>query len=516
MEVTQLPKGVGFEVGHIVGKGAFASVHLCRAYNQGVQLFATKFINKRFAKKAGDLDRKDLMREIMLHNLCSQHKNIVSLFGSGEDESWVWIKMEAAMGGDLFDKIEPDVGVHEDICQLYFQQLISAVEFIHTKGVSHRDIKPENILMDEHGNLLLTDFGFAALYQYRGQRRTASKVCGSPPYAAPEVLVHAQYEPDLADIWSCGIVLFVLLCGCTPWDWAVNDDNDFIRYKLSDGHVDDYPWNKIPVSVRSLIRSMMRIEPHDRMSLLNVKRHPWLTRTNHLISPNGEIADPLELAERLVLNMRVDLTDTTTVSSDTRPMSERYMSSSQPVVGVNTIHAIPDRSFHRVHELQSQPIGLPNKYAATLSTSMSMRSLEVPEMQPLLQFSQHKLTQLPESLTQRATKFSEICPPSTMNKFYSASPFSLIFSHLSSALHSLGIPTGELGDKADIKSFWINVTAQDRRKCFLSGKIKCTDLDNGFYEVSFDKAKGDPLEWRFFFKKVAVLSKDIIYTEETY
>ena len=138
--------------------------------------------------------------------------------------------MEYAEGGDLFDKIEADVGVSEDIAHFYFTQLISGVSYMHSKGVGHRDIKPENILLSNAGNLKIADFGLATLFEYQGQTKLSTTMCGSPPYIAPEVISCSKstqsrnapkasgYSANLVDIWSCGVVLFVLLVGNTPWD----------------------------------------------------------------------------------------------------------------------------------------------------------------------------------------------------------------------------------------------------------------------------------------------------------
>ena len=108
--------------------------------------------------------------------------------------------------------LEPDVGVPTPLAQTYFHQIISGVGYLHNLGIAHRDIKPENILLDRHGKLKITDFGFATVFRTRGVERLLDKRCGTPPYVAPEVL-GKQYKATPADIWSCGIVLLALLGG---------------------------------------------------------------------------------------------------------------------------------------------------------------------------------------------------------------------------------------------------------------------------------------------------------------
>ena len=128
-------------------------------------VFAVKFIHKTYAVKHGRISAKQIAMEVSLHSHVGQHPNIIEWFATGEDSIWRWIAMEYASGGDLFDKIEADVGVSEDIAHFYFLQLISGIGYMHSKGVSHRDIKPENILLSETGDLKIADFGLATLFE---------------------------------------------------------------------------------------------------------------------------------------------------------------------------------------------------------------------------------------------------------------------------------------------------------------------------------------------------------------
>ena len=172
--------------------------------------------------------------------------------------------MELADGGDLFDKIEADVGVGEDIAHFYFHQLVSAISYMHTKGVAHRDLKPENVLVTGDGNLKVADFGLATLFELKGQRRIANSVVGSPPYIAPEIVATSKtgvgYAPDVSDVWSCGIVLFVLLVGNTPWDEPTARSYEFNEYLQSDGRTGDDLWRKLPQEVLSLLRGMLKLD----------------------------------------------------------------------------------------------------------------------------------------------------------------------------------------------------------------------------------------------------------------
>ncbi len=192
--------------------------------------------------------------EVSLHSHIGQHPNVIEWFATGEDHVWRWIAMEYAEGGDLFDKIEADVGVTEDIAHLYFLQLVSGVSFMHSKGVAHRDLKPENILMSDDGNLKIADFGMATMFEYKGQTKLSATMCGSPPYIAPEVLACGRvdrksaevtkYAPELVDIWSCGVILFVLLVGNTPWEEPTRDSWEYQEYVRTQGRSTDELWKR--------------------------------------------------------------------------------------------------------------------------------------------------------------------------------------------------------------------------------------------------------------------------------
>lgn len=198
-----------FQLGQRLSEGAYASIYLCREKGTpSPELYAIKIIDKRGIIASGRQTQKQIEGEVRLHKLCGSNQtgNIIDFIASNETSlGSLWICMEFAEGGDLFDKIEPDLGVDEDIARFYFKQLLAGLQFIHRKGVSHRDIKPENILLDADGRLKIADFGLAALYQYQGKRRMLNTCCGSPPYAAPEIIT--SYDGEKVDVWSAGVVV---------------------------------------------------------------------------------------------------------------------------------------------------------------------------------------------------------------------------------------------------------------------------------------------------------------------
>ncbi|CAN0919755.1 CBL-interacting serine/threonine-protein kinase 5 [Linum grandiflorum] len=145
-----------------------------------------------------------------------KHPNVVELKEVMATKSKIFFVMEYVRGGELFAKVEKGK-LDEDVARKYFQQLISAIDYCHSRGVSHRDLKPENLLLDENGNLKVSDFGLSALPEQIWNDGLLHTQCGTPAYVAPEVLRKKGYDGAKADIWSCGVILFVLLSGYLPF-----------------------------------------------------------------------------------------------------------------------------------------------------------------------------------------------------------------------------------------------------------------------------------------------------------
>lgn len=440
--------------------------------------------------------------------------------------------MELAEGGDLFDKIESDIGVGEDIAHFYFTQLISAVSYMHSKGVGHRDIKPENILLSAEGNLKIADFGLATLFVYNGVKKLCKTSCGSPPYTAPEVVtcdtrlakqLGNGYSGDLVDIWSCGVVLFVLLVGNTPWDEPLDRSFEFNEYVTTNGHPDDELWGSLPADTLSLLRGMMRIEPSERFSLADVRRHPWFTRKNQYLTPDGKLKNPLALATQMFESMKIDFSQDPMASQrsqrsvglmdiDSQDWNNKF-ASTQPETPMNNIMFDWERPriFANDRISASQPTAN-SEVEVGNKNSWNDKLAEEPS---LSQFS--TMPSVPLSRTQYARQFRDIVPSHSLTRFFS--PWSLVAlqSSVSEAVNRLGIPTPNLPQptygSADITT-WIKIRATDSRNCPMSGDVvieKLVGIDEDLLEVNFIKAKGDPVEWRRFFKKVVILCKDAVY-----
>ena len=496
-------------------------------------VFAVKFIHKEFAVRHGRLTKKQLDLEINLHQFLGQHRNIVQFFQAGEDPIWRWIAMELAEGGDLFDKIESDVGVSEDVAHLYFTQLVSAVTYMHSKGVGHRDLKPENILLSGEGNLKIADFGLATLFEYKGEKKLCRTSCGSPPYTAPEVVrcdsrlakkLDQGYQGDHVDIWSCGVILFVLLVGNTPWDEPLDRSYEFDQYVKTNGRPDDELWHSLPAETLSLIRGMMRVHPKERFSLAEIRRHPWFTRENKFIGSDGRVENSLALATQMFENMKIDLSQDPMASQARRSQKsddamdmdsqDRTMKlpSTQPENPINDIVLDWERPSH-ISAVSNLSVSQPNTVQGvpTSEPNWNNRLAEEPS------FSQFSAApQVPLSKTQFARQFRDIVPSHSLTRFFSLWPLAHLHAVIAEALHRLGVPTPTSPLAAPLvqSSIWIKIRATDSRHCPLTGDVaieRVAGIDADLLEINFAKAKGDPVEWRRLFKKVAVMCKDAVY-----
>ncbi|KAI7487504.1 kinase-like protein [Hortaea werneckii] len=565
-QVAPLPSNLPFRViSKTIGSGAYASIRKATPPNAPSPVIAIKFINKEHAFRAGRLRPKQLKLEISLHQNVCGHQNVIRLLTWGEDTHWMYMAMELADGGDLFDKIEADEGVVEDVAHLYFVQLTNAIGWCHSKGVAHRDIKPENMLLDGSGNLKLADFGLAVQFQKlsTGERKKCGMVCGSPPYIAPEIYEIGDqnakrkqgedklgYDPEISDVWSCAIVLFVLLAGNTPWDAPkLTESYEYHDYVKSNSRPEDPLWNKIPMAALSLVRAMLKIDAKERISLYDVKKHPWFTRQNPSLAKTGMVENPLELATQMMEGLRIDFNADISASQRQRKQPTTTATNT-PKDATNTDTSKLDPGWSNLASTQPEtPIAdlpldweIPPRLGAgsasqpttttthdripppTTSTAIHdafLRSL-LAEDPSMSQFSQMPVSQM--TSTQQARRFKDIVPSHSLARFLSHLPLPQLLPLLTSALHRLNIPvpTPNPAEGEDVVS--LRIKTLDSRRQPLQGNLVAEKVEIGggglgisgngggvpAVEVRFLKAKGDPLEWRRLFKQVAILCKDAI------
>ncbi|XP_057808285.1 CBL-interacting protein kinase 2-like [Salvia miltiorrhiza] len=257
-----------YEFGKLLGQGTFAKVYHARDVKNGASV-AIKVIDKEKIVKVGMMEQ--IKREISVMKLV-RHPNVVQLYEVMATKAKIYFIMEYVRGGELFNKVTKGK-MKEDAARKFFQQLISAVDFCHSRGVYHRDLKPENLLLDEHGNLKISDFGLSALAESRQQDGLLHTTCGTPAYVAPEVISRRGYDGAKADIWSCGVILFVLLSGQLPF----HDSNLMEMYRKIGKAEFKYP-NWIPPDARRLISKILDPNPSTRISISKIMENSWFRR----------------------------------------------------------------------------------------------------------------------------------------------------------------------------------------------------------------------------------------------
>ncbi|WJZ89224.1 hypothetical protein VitviT2T_008453 [Vitis vinifera] len=257
-----------YELGRLLGQGTFAKVYYARNLKTG-QSVAIKVIDKEKVVKVGLKDQ--IKREISVMKL-ARHPNVLQLYEVMATKSKIYFVMEYAKGGELFKKVAKGK-LKEEVAWKYFRQLIDAVDFCHSRGVYHRDLKPENLLLDENDNLKVSDFGLSAMAECKHQDGLLHTTCGTPTYVAPEVINKKGYDGAKADIWSCGVVLFVLLAGYLPF----HDSNLIEMYrKISKAEFKCPNW--FSPDVRRLLQKILDPNPNTRISIAKIKESSWFRR----------------------------------------------------------------------------------------------------------------------------------------------------------------------------------------------------------------------------------------------
>lgn len=271
-----------YEVGRTIGEGTFAKVKFARNTVTGESV-AMKILAKSTILKHRMVEQ--IKREISIMKIV-RHPNIVRLHEVLSSQTKIYIILEFVAGGELFDKIVHQGKIPEHESRRYFQQLIDAVAHCHSKGVYHRDLKPENLLLDSYGNLKVSDFGLSALTQQGvGLLHTT---CGTPNYVAPEVLGDHGYDGAAADVWSCGVILYVIMAGYRPFD---ESDLPSLYRKINAAEFSCPSW--FSPGAKSLIHKILDPNPKSRICIEGIRKDPWF-RKNYA---------PVELREDEEVNL---------------------------------------------------------------------------------------------------------------------------------------------------------------------------------------------------------------------
>ncbi|KZC09817.1 PREDICTED: maternal embryonic leucine zipper kinase-like [Dufourea novaeangliae] len=254
-----------YDLEKTIGSGGFAKVKLATHIATGEKV-AIKIMDK--TALGDDLPRVKLEVEALKTLL---HQHISRLYQVIETESHYFMVIEYCSGGELFDHIVEKNRLSEPESRKFFRQIVSAVAYLHNLGYAHRDLKPENVLLDKEENLKLIDFGLCAKPK-NGIETHLQTSCGSPTYAAPELILGKKYLGSEVDIWSMGVLLYALLCGFLPFD---DNSIESLYRKILSGKYDEPSW--LSSSSRRLIRAMLQIDPKKRITIQELCNHPWIT-----------------------------------------------------------------------------------------------------------------------------------------------------------------------------------------------------------------------------------------------
>uniref|UniRef100_A0A0E0EEG0 Protein kinase domain-containing protein n=1 Tax=Oryza meridionalis TaxID=40149 RepID=A0A0E0EEG0_9ORYZ len=286
-----LDKGFGFnkgfaakyDMGDEVGRGHFG--YTCAAkIKKGARkgdAVAVKVIPK--AKMTTSIAIEDVRREVKILKALAGHKNLVQFYDAYEDNENVYIVMELCEGGELLDRILSRGGKYsEDDAKAVLVQILNVVSFCHIQGVVHRDLKPENFLFtskDENSQLKAIDFG---LSDFVKPDERLNDIVGSAYYVAPEVL-HRCYSTE-ADVWSIGVIAYILLCGSRPF-WARTESGIFRSVLKADPSYNEAPWPSLTPEAMDFVKRLLCKDPRRRMTAAQALSHPWIRNYNDIKLP---------------------------------------------------------------------------------------------------------------------------------------------------------------------------------------------------------------------------------------
>ncbi|KAL9229026.1 hypothetical protein vseg_004544 [Gypsophila vaccaria] len=273
-----------YELGRTLGEGSFAKVKFAKNLDTG-DVVAVKILNRDFLLRHHMIQQ--IKREIATMKVI-KHPNVVKLHEVMASKTKIYMVLELVDGGELFDTIAKHGRLQEDNARKYFQQLINAVDYCHSRGVYHRDLKPENLLLDSFGVLKIADFGLSVFSRQVREDGLLHTTCGTPNYVAPEVLTDKGYDGSASDVWSCGVILFVLMAGYLPFDVP----NLMALYKKIQRA--DYtfpPW--FSSGARKLIQRILDPNPSTRITLSEILQDKWFRKDYH--APSSEEEESVNL-----------------------------------------------------------------------------------------------------------------------------------------------------------------------------------------------------------------------------
>jgi len=293
VNATGTPVDSAYKVGDEIGRGAFSVVKKGVNKKHGEEV-AIKFIEKKF------VDKQDLMllaREIDIMKKVD-HANVLKLKEVFETDETIALVMELVTGGELFYKIVEKGSYSERDAANIVAQMINGVDYLHDKGIAHRDLKPENLLCSGESDpnykpfrVVIADFGLSKIFDSGEALETS---CGTPDYVAPEVITAEGSYDKSVDMWSCGVITYVLLCGFSPF-LSSTQTGLFEKIIKCEYDFPDPEWTNISEEAKDFIRHLLVKDPKDRWTAKQCKQHPWLSGAFGGADPlaAGKIADKM-------------------------------------------------------------------------------------------------------------------------------------------------------------------------------------------------------------------------------
>ncbi|KAI0710567.1 CAMK/CAMKL/CHK1 protein kinase [Earliella scabrosa] len=474
----RMPTVAGYKLFKQIGGGGFSTVYQA-VHPETHAIAACKVVT--ITPDFTEWQMKSIDKECKVHNAL-KHKHILEMLGAaklsieqaqrGGYLPAYYLLLEMAAGGDLFDKIAPDVGIDEDIAHFYFCQMISGLQYLHEEGICHRDLKPENLLLDAAGTLKISDFGLCAVYKIKEPGKTRTRVlnerCGSLPYIAPELRGNGSYAAEPIDVWGSGVILFTMLAGNTPWDEPTRGSKEYVDYITGEAF-NHKPWNRFSTDALSLITGMLDIDASHRMTLADVSGDCWVTRPSQLAG-RGIVA----IAERLTEGLR----------------ASGQMGIAEPELG--------DDPMDVDEEDADETVKMPNKTQFT---------------QTLMLFSQVQGGQ-----RYRYSKH--------LTRFFASLHPHMMLNLIQDALTDMDVkqnPAKEIipDDPEEEPMLRMRIGTKDRRKIHMKGYVEIEELKLEGYQGSFivfARDAGNPLEWRAMWKTLVehpLINPHVYYKQNT-
>ncbi|CAD8078409.1 unnamed protein product [Paramecium sonneborni] len=362
-----------YQFGQKIGEGTFAQVYIGACNNEQV---AIKVLQKDSLKTERDKFRVN--KEIELLNKVN-HPNIVKMKEILEDENCIYLITEYVSGGELFNYIVQKKRLTDRESRHIFRQIINSISYLHTLGIIHRDLKPENILMRDDNDICLIDFGLS-MEVTTGQLLVTP--CGSPCYAAPEMLEGLNYDGTKTDIWSCGVILYAMLCGYLPFD-EENTEDLYEKIKECQYTIP----NSLHQDAKDLIKKILVFEDQ-RISIEQIKNHPFFKINNEEISNHELSIEQIEQSSELQEDLEDQNDQASFIQSQHQEEdTEQYIQPISEIQNRPRGHTLKRESIMNELEINTNTIQPKNQFELPIQNNMKKNLKTIEEAFQIIQES---------------------------------------------------------------------------------------------------------------------------------